>query len=735
MTAIQPDDWFVPDQKSTVPAAGADDWFVPPEPPTPLRQRISEFITPTPLRRVAEAVVTGAEQGFGNEPLGLSPEHEKELQQAGIFHTPGQDYTEPLQLTNEAIIHTAAKAGDVAMRGLSALGGAVAGGVKQAAVELGENPAQAARLERDVGTMEELGLIAPVPEATFNAHAQPDYATPADIRDFLDRANKEVPAPKPYSKTRAEIDEFLAQRAAREAAQNAGAPRLPGPDDWTVPPESAAATQQGGAQKPAETIGTQGTAPLAPDIDAAYPDLTEPGRTEPASPEETEQPPAQPSAPPLNAGPAKFKQLLEDARSADEIRTAMEAAKAWQPTAEWQRIPEGVDLAQFPGMETRVARGRTFARLVPPVPAAGTPENPIVLAGPQDVHAGAERTEQPTPAQAEAGNFRKRHLTWNGLDLAIETEAGQERTGISPTGQPWSVTLKHPYGYIKRHEGTDGEGIDVYLGPQPQAANLYVVDQVDPATGAFDEHKALIGFPNAGAARAAYEAAFSDGSGSGRLGEMVRLTGAQFKRWLSEGDLSRPLAYTSPVEAARAIAKQTGLHTTEEELAEAARVHKVSNTDLTDALVAVLERNAIAEEADSADSIQAQEGPHGEAVTPTSSGETGAKPAPAVEPAGPPGTPQAGETPPRGKSREAERDRREAGESHPVEPAEPELEHHLALSTASLKKLLKRIPSMDAAARNVARSGIETVLSAMADDGRKIAEHCVATGGRFSLRG
>jgi hypothetical protein len=177
--------------------------------------------------------------------------------------------------------------------------------------------------------------------------------------------------------------------------------------------------------------------------------------------------------------------------------------------------------------------------------AAGTREAPVRVETAADVTAGAERTAEPTPAQAEAGNYRKRHIKWQGLDIAIETEAGQERRGAAPDGTPWSVTMPAPYGYIKRTEGKDGDQVDVYIGPAPESAQVYVVDQIDPGTLRFDEHKALLGFTSEAEARATYERAFSDGSGGSRLGAITPMSANEFRAWL-KGDTRKAIAYAPP---------------------------------------------------------------------------------------------------------------------------------------------------------------------------------------------
>jgi hypothetical protein len=269
-----------------------------------------------------------------------------------------------------------------------------------------------------------------------------------------------------------------------------------------------------------------------------------------------------------------LRDMLADPRSADEMRADIERAKTDEtppvlfPTATFigrnqdgqpvferpngNRVikrPDGTALAEAPNMLS----GPGFGPYQRPqhfqtaeeveAPPRGSREAPVELVTPGDVHAGAEQTAQPTPAQAEAGNYAKRHLKWNGLDIAIETEAGGQRTGISKDGTPWSTTLKHPYGYIKRTVGKDGDQIDLYLGPDPLAKSVFVFDQIDPDTQKFDEHKAVIGARSLEEAVAIYDAGFSDGSAMHRRGGVAEMSPAEFKTWLAEGDTRKALAY------------------------------------------------------------------------------------------------------------------------------------------------------------------------------------------------
>lgn len=153
----------------------------------------------------------------------------------------------------------------------------------------------------------------------------------------------------------------------------------------------------------------------------------------------------------------------------------------------------------------------------------------------------AQIERNPTDAQAEAGNYKKGHVRLHGLDISVETPRGALRRGIGRSGKSWQVRMGNHYGYIRRTEGADGDHVDVYLGTHRKSPLIYVVDQRDAETGAFDEHKCFIGFASPKQVKRAYEQAFSDGRASDRLGHIEEMTVAQFKDWLKDGDTTRPI--------------------------------------------------------------------------------------------------------------------------------------------------------------------------------------------------
>lgn len=54
---------------------------------------------------------------------------------------------------------------------------------------------------------------------------------------------------------------------------------------------------------------------------------------------------------------------------------------------------------------------------------------------------------EPTAAQKQAGNYRKGHVSVQGLSLAIENPKGSVRRGTDPDGKEWSHAMSDHYGY------------------------------------------------------------------------------------------------------------------------------------------------------------------------------------------------------------------------------------------------------------------------------------------------
>lgn len=134
----------------------------------------------------------------------------------------------------------------------------------------------------------------------------------------------------------------------------------------------------------------------------------------------------------------------------------------------------------------------------------------------------------PTPAQIEAGNYRKGELTLHGLRIKLENPRGSIRRSKPGAKPAWARQMAHDYGYICGIEGADGDAVDVFIGPDPDSELAVVVDQVN-ADGSFDESKILLGFRSAKDAIAGYLAHYPKGWA---LGPVTVLTVGQLKQWL-----------------------------------------------------------------------------------------------------------------------------------------------------------------------------------------------------------
>lgn len=173
----------------------------------------------------------------------------------------------------------------------------------------------------------------------------------------------------------------------------------------------------------------------------------------------------------------------------------------------------------------------------------------------------AETETEPTEAQKKAGNYKKGHLSFGGYDYTVETPKGVTRSGKDEQGKPWSVTMHDTYGYILGKIGVDGDHIDMFINDSADLdtfdGNVYVVDQVNPETGEFDEHKVMYGYPSEEAATEAYLANYSKGWKG--LGNVTSVPKATFDKWLESSDRkTKPFAEYAMVQKEQRAAYNSG---------------------------------------------------------------------------------------------------------------------------------------------------------------------------------
>jgi hypothetical protein len=159
----------------------------------------------------------------------------------------------------------------------------------------------------------------------------------------------------------------------------------------------------------------------------------------------------------------------------------------------------------------------------------------------EEIAKEAAKAEKPaSPEQAEAGNYRKGHVSLQGLEIAIENAEGSTRSGTGKDGKTWTVTMPAHYGYIKGTKGKDKDHLDVYIGPKPEGMMVFVVNQQKEDTKAFDEHKIMLGFVTKDDAIATYDRAFSGTLGPKLRQSVVSTTVDKLKAWLASGNTKKP---------------------------------------------------------------------------------------------------------------------------------------------------------------------------------------------------
>lgn len=123
-------------------------------------------------------------------------------------------------------------------------------------------------------------------------------------------------------------------------------------------------------------------------------------------------------------------------------------------------------------------------------------------------------------------------IDFQGLRIRVENRRGSYRAGVDDDGHRWRVRMHAHYGEIEGTEGTDGDALDCYVGPNHDSPLVVIVHQRIPGTSHFDEDKALLGFNSESEALALYDRQY-DRPGfryEGPGGHTV-MTWGQFLRW------------------------------------------------------------------------------------------------------------------------------------------------------------------------------------------------------------
>jgi hypothetical protein len=117
-----------------------------------------------------------------------------------------------------------------------------------------------------------------------------------------------------------------------------------------------------------------------------------------------------------------------------------------------------------------------------------------------------------------------------GIPVCIETPMGELRKGS------WGETLMPAdYGYILGTSSSEGprEQMDCYVGPNRNSKQAWIVHQKNLETGAFDEHKVLLGYDGFSYAIGDYIKSFGDGRGEERIIRVDPVDLEKLRLWLA----------------------------------------------------------------------------------------------------------------------------------------------------------------------------------------------------------
>ena len=153
--------------------------------------------------------------------------------------------------------------------------------------------------------------------------------------------------------------------------------------------------------------------------------------------------------------------------------------------------------------------------------------------------AAKEVNTEPTPEQAKVENYQKGHFEFeegesplHDLDFTMENTPGSKRG---------DQIMRDYYGSIRGTQDADGQNVDAFFGPHlDKSDRVFVVDQVDPKTGEFKQHKAMLGYSDLEAAKKAYFANFVKGWKG--MGDITEMSVDEFKKIVKTDKMQKPIS-------------------------------------------------------------------------------------------------------------------------------------------------------------------------------------------------
>lgn len=96
-------------------------------------------------------------------------------------------------------------------------------------------------------------------------------------------------------------------------------------------------------------------------------------------------------------------------------------------------------------------------------------------------------------------------VKFQGILVNVDRPKGFVQRGKDSSGAPWERSYLFDYGSIPNTNGGDRDHLDVFIGPNKKAREVYWIIQ-HKEDGSFDEYKVFLGFDSKADARKAYVA-------------------------------------------------------------------------------------------------------------------------------------------------------------------------------------------------------------------------------------
>lgn len=244
----------------------------------------------------------------------------------------------------------------------------------------------------------------------------------------------------------------------------------------------------------------------------------------------------------------QFKSIKNDARAIHEWTSRLEAEGHDGVMLRYQHTENGknpIEYMVFSPTQIKSAIGNqgTFDPSNPDIAKCLPMRDARVQEG-APMFKSAQGSKSPWPAGllrlkrgGKGGGFKIDYkTTFQGLPITIENRKGSIRHWENPDdGTSGETKFEYPYGYIRNTEGTDGDHVDCFLGPNPEATHAYIVHQTKaPDFIAHDEDKCMLGWDSAEEAAAAYLRHYNNPRFFGSLTAMPMPEFIQKVRWTKE---------------------------------------------------------------------------------------------------------------------------------------------------------------------------------------------------------